>query len=63
MSDQNETIAFIRQLVKAKRALKRLTLRQAARLIGISPATVYRFELGKNPSAVDFLKLIDWLKP
>lgn len=46
---------------RVKRARERLSVRDAAKSIGISPATVSRFENDKELSADHFMLVCQWL--
>ena len=54
------TLSSIGSLVKSKRGGK--GIREVAREVGISPATLSRIENGKIPDLNTFSKLCSWLK-
>lgn len=54
------TLESLGALVKAKRGGKRL--RETAREIGVSPATLMRIENGRTPDIMTFTKICQWLK-
>ena len=46
---------------RVKRARLRLSVRDAAKQIGVSPATVSRYENDRDLSAENFMKVCHWL--
>lgn len=52
---------MIGKLLRLWRAVENIGLREAAKELGISPATLSRIENGKSVDAATFLKLIYWL--
>jgi len=47
--------------VRVQRARKRVSVRDAAREIGVSPATLSRFENGKELTSDNFMAVCKWL--
>lgn len=45
-----------------QRKIKKLSLRAAAKEIGISPATLSRIENGNKPDIDSFCQICDWLE-
>jgi len=52
---------MIGQLISLYRAVNKISTREFADKIGVSPATVNRLELGKDCDMATMLKLIHWL--
>jgi transcriptional regulator with XRE-family HTH domain len=50
----------LEQALRIKRGGK--SLREIAKLIGISTATLSRIERGKEPSLLNFIKICKWLE-
>ena len=47
--------------VRRKRAIDKIGVREAGRILGMSPTTVSRIENGHLPDPEKFLKFCDWL--
>ena len=61
-TDPHEVIAFVRRLSQGARAVHGWTMKELGQRIGVSPATICRFEGGKLPDAVTFLRFVEWLR-
>ena len=62
MTTPERTVAFIRTLMVGARLAKGLNLRDFGKSLGVSAATLSRFENGKLIDVITFLRCIEWLQ-
>lgn len=62
MPTPEETVSFIRTLMIGARRAKGSALRDFGKAIGVSAATLSRFENGKLVDVITFLRCIEWLQ-
>ena len=62
MTTPEQTIIFIRKLMVGARQAKGLDLRDCGKSVGVSAATLSRFENGKLIDIITFLRCIEWLQ-
>lgn len=55
------TLDNLGEHVRRKRALEKIGVREAAKILEMSPTTVSRIENGHLPDPEKFLKFCDWL--
>lgn len=53
---------YFAYMVQSKREKDKLTLRELARLIGVSAPTLSRIESGNEPNIVTFGQICEWLR-
>lgn len=49
------------ELIKEYRWAKRINVRDLAKIIGCSAATLSRFERGRNPDGITTTKILKWI--
>ena len=61
MADARDFYVLSGKAVWQQRDTLRLTLRDLAKVVGVSASTISRFENGKNIDAVNYVSLTNWL--
>jgi ribosome-binding protein aMBF1 (putative translation factor) len=56
-----EEVAVLGEVIRQKRAVYGLSLREAAKLAGVNSSVLTRVEHGKQPSFANFMRIARWL--
>ncbi len=62
MSTPQQTVDFVRHLMIGARHARGLRLRDFGKALGVSAATLSRFENGKLVDVITFLRCLEWLR-